>query len=96
MILDIICNCEQLFNEMFEQTKMEHRVKQKTEALICSNAYETSLASITEVPCKRGIAMAVDLYLTLRLHYKLKFFNRSLSNFGKRRKNRKALKVMHS
>lgn len=89
--------CERVFDCLFDTFKYSFGVRQK---LI--EAASAHLSSGENKPCIEAQRSAVNIYMTTRLHYKVKFFNRDAKVSAKhtthqpgKRKNRKAMKIMH-
>jgi hypothetical protein len=89
----LISSCEQTFTSLFDSVKHVCGVKrQLMEALV------GTLSNDDEAPCMTSQKRAADIYLSTRLHYKLKFLKKdnNMQAVAKARKNRKAMKVLHS
>jgi hypothetical protein len=89
--------CEHVFNTAFESMKYSPGIRSKL-----VEAVSDHLSSADDKPCLISQRNAVLVYMTTRLHYKLKFLRRDAimsktSGSGKpaKRKNRKVLKIMH-
>ncbi len=91
-VFNLMSTCEQIFSSKFDSIKHTRGVKcQLLEAVVGS----LSLHDLQ--PCIESQKRAVDIFMTTRLHYALKFLNRGkkTENQPRRRKNRKAMKIMH-
>ena len=90
-MFELLKVCEEVFVSLFDTVKCDQGVLLKLR-----RAVEHHFAEDDDKPCLSSQRGAADLYLRTRLHYKLKFWNRNLSDEAKsKRKNRKATKVMH-
>ena len=90
-MFELLANCEDVFASMFDAVKHGPGVRQKL-----NKALECYFTDGDDKPCMVSQKCAADLYLRTRIHYKLKFMNRDISLESKvKRKDRKALKVLH-
>ena len=90
-MFDLITCCKEVFTSMFDTVKHKQGIR-----MILNRAMERHLAEADEKPCMASQKCAADLYLRTRLHYKLKFLSRDLSSkCTSKRKNRKAMKLLH-
>jgi hypothetical protein len=95
----LISDSENVFIEQFDQLKYESGIRRK---IIDAISIQRAISTISVTPINidhsgclsSTISSIIDLYIRMRLHYKLKFINRSLRNVVKR-KNKKAAKIMH-
>jgi len=91
-MFDLMTSCEEVFISVFDAVKHKQGVR-----VTLNKAVECYLSDGSEKPCIISQRHAAYLYLRTRLHYKFKFLNRDISTQSKnaKRKNRKAMKVMH-
>jgi hypothetical protein len=93
-MFDVMKLCECIFNSMFDSVKHSCGVKSQLVAAVFGQ-----LSSDTGLqPCIASLKRAVNIFMSTRIHYALKFFNKDKKfvKDSKARKNRKALKVMHN
>jgi len=90
-MFDLLCSCEKIFNAQFDELKCQFDVKRR----LVDNMLEQDNSRTDQLskPCSVSIKLAIDLYTRMRLHYKLKFLNRSLRQ--QKKQNRKAKKILH-
>ena len=91
-MFDLMCTCEQTFNSKFDSVKHTRGVKCQLVETFVGN-----LASDDLMPCIESQKRAVNIFMSTRLHYALKFLNRNSRTeaLSQKRKNRKAMKVTH-
>lgn len=96
-VLHLLMECERVFESLFDTLKFSPGIRRH---LI--EAVSVHLCSADNQPCLESQCNAVNIYMTTRLHYKVKFFNRdakvptkSSTHKTTTRKNRKAMKIMH-
>jgi len=92
-LFGVLRHCEQIFNDKFDSIKYCVGVKQHLMDAMCQSVAEPCTNSI--MPCPITLKLVVDLYVRMRLYYKLKFINRTMKQEAKR-KNKKAAKIMHA
>ena len=92
-MFDLINLCEQTFNSVFDSVKHMSGVRRQL-----VHAIVNDLTSDDQKPCIDSQKQAVNIFMSTRLHYKLKFLNRDskAQDGARKRKNRKAIKIMHS
>jgi len=90
-MFELLTRCEEVFVSMFDDIKHVQGVRLKL-----NKAVECYFTEGEDKPYMMSQRCAADLYLRTRLHYKLKFMNRDmLVESQVKRKNRKAMKVLH-
>ena len=101
-IIQLLKQCELAFNNLFETLKHVTGIKRQLVDAICDNLLSDADKPCIPSPCIQSQRNAISIYVTTRLHYKLKFLKRDAAVSTKpgphkpvKRKNRKAQKIMH-
>ena len=91
-LVSFITQCEQVFSSNF--MSMLHMSK-VCDRLVNAILRNVEMSWFSSTGCSANIPLIVRIYMKMRIFYAVKFFNQSLTEQPRQKRNRKALKLAH-